>query len=314
VERRSDREVLDLILETARSDPRVRAVILSGSRADASAPRDDLQDFDVVFVVTDTASYRDDRGWISVFGEAAIVQFPDAMQDAPGRDDGGWAILMQFIDGTRIDLTLLPVEAMARFRHDGPALVLYDLDGVVCRPLFEGFSRHAYHLGPVGSGALAKLVINVAVVANRLALVEAPTFGINAGMDAEAVHRRSVATGSGTLDEAALHVHVTAVSMLEPGRCVIDAGSKVLTSDHVPPDVGPGYGLILEYPDAVIRELSEEHGAFDLSACRQRPAVGERLRVLPNHACPVSNLVDEVVQHGAGAIEAIVPVAARGKR
>jgi aminoglycoside 6-adenylyltransferase len=131
VERRGDREVLDLILETARSDPRVRAVVLSGSRADATAPPDDLQDFDVVFVVSEVASYRDDPRWISVFGEVAIVQFPDAMQDAPRRDDGGWAILMQFTDGTRIDLTLLPAEAMARFRHDGPAVVLHDPDGVV---------------------------------------------------------------------------------------------------------------------------------------------------------------------------------------
>jgi 3-hydroxyisobutyrate dehydrogenase-like beta-hydroxyacid dehydrogenase len=56
-----------------------------------------------------------------------------------------------------------------------------------CRSLFEGFSRQAYHLGPVGSGALAKLVINVAVVGNRLALAEALTFGIAAGMDPDAV-------------------------------------------------------------------------------------------------------------------------------
>lgn len=117
-----------------------------------------------------------------------------------------------------------------------------------------------------------------------------------------------------TLDECALHVHVTLISLPEPERGVIDAGSKVLTSDTVPAAMGEGYGLILEYPEAVIRSLSEEHGVVDFSACSSRPVIGERLRVLPNHVCPVSNLVDEVVLHRGGEIEAVVPVAARGKR
>ncbi|MEX2534787.1 MAG: NAD(P)-dependent oxidoreductase [Trueperaceae bacterium] len=55
------------------------------------------------------------------------------------------------------------------------------------RELFEGFSRQAYHLGPVGSGAMGKLAVNVAVVGNRLALAEALTFGISSGMDPDAL-------------------------------------------------------------------------------------------------------------------------------
>lgn len=58
-------------------------------------------------------------------------------------------------------------------------------DVAACRTLFDGFCRQAYHLGPVGSGALGKLVINVAVVGNRLALAEALTFGTQAGVDPE---------------------------------------------------------------------------------------------------------------------------------
>jgi len=126
--------------------------------------------------------------------------------------------------------------------------------------------------------------------------------------------RKSVAGGVATLEECALHVHVTLVSMPTADRGVIDAGSKVLTSDLVPASMGEGYGMILEYPDAVIRELSEEHGVVDFRACAKRPAIGDRLRVLPNHVCPVSNLVDEVVLHRGGVVEAVVPVAARGKR
>ena len=131
---RSDDDVLGLILAIARADERVRAVILSGSRADPHAPSDALRDFDVVFVVRDVESFRDDHAWFRAFGETAIVQHPDAMSDAPPRADGGFAILMQFTDGHRIDLTLLPLGAMARFRHDGPAIVPYDPDGVVPPP------------------------------------------------------------------------------------------------------------------------------------------------------------------------------------
>lgn len=126
--------------------------------------------------------------------------------------------------------------------------------------------------------------------------------------------RKSIAKGSADLNECALHIHVTLVSMPTQDRGVIDAGSKVLTSDTVPAEIGEGYGLILEYPEAVIGELSEEHGVIDFSACSTRPKIGERLRVLPNHVCPVSNLVDEVVLHRGGIIEAVLPVAARGKR
>ncbi|HET8986591.1 MAG TPA: hypothetical protein VFN03_12620, partial [Trueperaceae bacterium] len=126
--------------------------------------------------------------------------------------------------------------------------------------------------------------------------------------------RRSVGLGSATFDDVALHVHVRVVSRPERDRAVIDAGSKVLTSDTVPASLGSGYGHVLEYPEAVITELSEEHGVVDFSACAERPEVGERLRVVPNHVCPVSNLVDEVVLHRRGVVEAVTPVAARGKR
>ena len=74
-----------------------------------------------------------------------------------------------------------------------------------------------------------------------------------------------------------------------------------------------GFGRILEYPDAVIRTLSEEHGAVDLSLCARKPEIGERVRILPNHACVVSNLFDEVaLVHADGRVER-ERVAARGR-
>ncbi len=124
--------------------------------------------------------------------------------------------------------------------------------------------------------------------------------------------RNTVAAGVATLEDCALHVHVTLVSKPTEDRGVIDAGSKTLTSDLFRTGED-GYGLILEYPDAVIWQLSEEHGAVDFSACAKKPVIGERLRVVPNHVCPVSNLHDEVYAHREGVVTAVLPVAARGK-
>lgn len=122
--------------------------------------------------------------------------------------------------------------------------------------------------------------------------------------------RYQVAKGAGLLDDCALTVLATVVSRPTENRAVIDAGSKALTSDTLGLD---GFGLVLGYPDAAIRSLSEEHGVIDLSASARRPAIGERLRIVPNHACVVSNLFDEVTLISGDQVVETIPVAARGR-
>ena len=122
--------------------------------------------------------------------------------------------------------------------------------------------------------------------------------------------RSQVARGVGGFDECALTVLATVVSRPTPDRAVIDAGSKALTSDLLGME---GFGRLVEYPDAALTGLSEEHGVVDLSACATRPAIGERVRVVPNHACVVSNLFDTVTLVSGGAAVETVPVAARGR-
>ena len=51
----------------------------------------------------------------------------------------------------------------------------------------------------------------------------------------------------------------------------------------------------------------------DLSACKERPEVGEIVNVIPNQCCVVSNMVDEVYGIRDGSVEVVWPVAARGK-
>jgi D-serine deaminase-like pyridoxal phosphate-dependent protein len=112
-----------------------------------------------------------------------------------------------------------------------------------------------------------------------------------------------------------LHVHATVVSRPTPDRAILDSGSKTLSNDlHRNAERGRGrsYGLIAQYPGAVIGALSEEHAVVDLSACSARPAIGERVTVIPNHCCVVSNLHDQI--HGVrnGQVEITWRVAARG--
>ena len=125
--------------------------------------------------------------------------------------------------------------------------------------------------------------------------------------------RATVGAGAASLEECALHLHATVVSRPTEDRAVIDAGTKSLTSDLVAPSVGAGYGLILDYPDAVLERLNEEHGMLDLTRCRKKPALGERIRIVPNHVCVVSNLHDEVVMSRDGRVVDTWRVAARGR-
>ena len=125
--------------------------------------------------------------------------------------------------------------------------------------------------------------------------------------------RATVGAGAASLEECALHLHATVVSRPTKDLAVIDAGTKSLTSDLVAPSVGAGYGLILGYPDAVIDRLNEEHGMLDLARCGEKPALGERIRIVPNHVCVVSNLHDEVVMSRDGRVVDTWRVAARGK-
>ncbi len=128
---RTEHEMLDLILNTARGDARVRAVIMNGSRVNPIAPPDFFQDYDIIYIVTEKESFLADPGWIKVFGELMIMQLPDEMSDPPPEDRDYYAYLMQFADGNRIDLTLLPLGKLERLEQDSLTLVLLDKDGIL---------------------------------------------------------------------------------------------------------------------------------------------------------------------------------------
>jgi D-serine deaminase-like pyridoxal phosphate-dependent protein len=125
--------------------------------------------------------------------------------------------------------------------------------------------------------------------------------------------RACIANGSATLADCALRIRATVVSRPTAKRAILDAGSKTLTNDPAEGAEGGGHGLVVEYPEARIYALSEEHGHVDLSACGRRPEVGEVVTIVPNHACGCTNMHDEVVVHRGGRVVGVWPVAARGR-
>jgi D-serine deaminase-like pyridoxal phosphate-dependent protein len=118
-----------------------------------------------------------------------------------------------------------------------------------------------------------------------------------------------VTAGAATWDDCAMYVRATVVSLPTPDRAIIDAGSKVLTREQYYVE---NFGRVVEYPDAAVVNMSEEHGMLDLSRLAAKPKIGEVINIIPNHCCVVTNMVDEVYGLRGDSVEVVWPVAARG--
>jgi D-serine deaminase-like pyridoxal phosphate-dependent protein len=119
-----------------------------------------------------------------------------------------------------------------------------------------------------------------------------------------------VAHGDARIEDCALRVLTTVVSDAVPGQCVLDGGSKTLSSDTT---VGPGgHGLIVDRPGWHVKKLNEEHAYVDVSG-GPAPVVGEKVWVVPSHVCPAINLHDEVAYGRRGRVDGFWRVTARGR-
>lgn len=131
---RSEAEMYALILGVAEKDERIRLVGMEGSRTNKNVPKDDFQDYDVSFLVTDPRPFTGDEGWLDVFGPRVIMQKPEAMALFPPELDW-FSYLMIFRDGVKIDLSIIPVELLDKYlTSDRLLTVLMDKDGLVKTP------------------------------------------------------------------------------------------------------------------------------------------------------------------------------------
>lgn len=150
---RSEQEMFDLILNTAQEDHRIRAVFMNGSRTNPNAPRDIFQDYDIVYVVTETESFRADKGWIDIFGERLYMQYPEENGEILGFDTDikncyGW--LMQFTDGIRLDLHVQTLAyALTEIDRDKLCRILLDKEGIL--PDIPEATDEDYHVRRPGA-------------------------------------------------------------------------------------------------------------------------------------------------------------------
>ena len=124
-------------------------------------------------------------------------------------------------------------------------------------------------------------------------------------MDADYGRNLTVEGAEGSEFEHSLFVLATVMSRTADDRVIVDGGLKTFAVDS-------GLPLVADYPQAIYRGASDEHGRLSVSGAAKSIALGDRLRLIPGHCDPTVNLHDWYVGMRGNIVEAVWPVAARG--
>ncbi|MGB8455594.1 MAG: alanine racemase [Anaerocolumna sp.] len=117
-------------------------------------------------------------------------------------------------------------------------------------------------------------------------------------------------TSFATEEQCALKIIATVVCMNDENHAIIDAGSKTLTTDLC--GHHEGYGYVVGHPDIMITKLNEEHGFIE-STNLLNLRIGDKIAIIPNHACVIANLADEVYGIRNKQVDHMIRIDARGK-
>ncbi|MEZ3488196.1 MAG: aminoglycoside 6-adenylyltransferase [Lachnospiraceae bacterium] len=129
---RSETDMYHLFMKIADADDRILAVYMNGSRTNVNAPKDIFQDYDIVFVVSETQSFIEDKDWIHRFGRILYMQYPDEHPDYPNDKENIYGWLMQFDDGVRIDLHVESTShVIEHIRNDKLCRILLDKGNIL---------------------------------------------------------------------------------------------------------------------------------------------------------------------------------------
>jgi len=121
---------------------------------------------------------------------------------------------------------------------------------------------------------------------------------------------RTQIVNGGDRSRWALTVMVTVTSVRPNGVIITDGGSKTMAGDCPFPD--KTFGEILEHPELTFKSVSEEHGHL-LCTGSTTVKVGDKIRIVPNHACTCVNMHDTLTLHRGDRVEAVLPIECRGK-
>jgi len=118
--------------------------------------------------------------------------------------------------------------------------------------------------------------------------------------------------GVASVEQCALSVVCTVVSCPTDNRAIIDGGSKIFSSDmtRIP---SKGFGFFPYEPELNLEKLNEEHGIIRVPKDYRKIKIGEKLEIIPNHACVVSNLMEYLYIAKGEKIIGRWPVLCRGK-
>jgi D-serine deaminase-like pyridoxal phosphate-dependent protein len=125
---------------------------------------------------------------------------------------------------------------------------------------------------------------------------------------------QQVRLGVATESMCAARVLVTVIARPSAGRFVVDAGSKAFTSDGGDGEgsIAPGRGIVLGRPGLRLDFMSEEHGVGHIEDGGP-VEIGDRLQVIPLHACTCVNMFDIAYGVRGGVVEREIAIAGRGR-
>lgn len=196
------------------------------------------------------------------------------------------------------------------FTHEGHAHSVrdHDLAAAAARDAARRMVETAELLRSDGIG-----VTEVSIGATPTMKEAATVAGVTEARPGSYIYNDAGAVSLGIVPESrcALRVIATVMSCPAEDRAVLDCGSKVFSSDRHP--WVEGLGIVVGVEGVRLDWMNEEHGVLKLDRPSRPLRVGDRVEVIPVHACVVSNLWDEIVAVRDGSIEAAWSVRARGK-
>lgn len=200
------------------------------------------------------------------------------------------------------------------FSHDGHSYSAKDTEE--CGRIFLESQRRTLRFADLAAGkGMNPEVVSIGStpsLMNRFEILEGITElrpGTYVFMDASQAH------AIGTLDRCAATVLATVISRPTAERVIMDVGAKGLTMQERTKGIcaTPGKGTIQEFPSVHIFAVYDEHAIIYDREFREKVRIGEKLRIIPVHICPVCNLYDSATLISGDDVVEEIPILCRGK-
>lgn len=195
------------------------------------------------------------------------------------------------------------IELQGIFTHEGRIYKLPEAErAAFCREAAEKMRQIAAGIG----------VRDISVGSTPGAAPMACENGITELRPGNYVFYDSMQVGIGaSVDDCALTVLATVISRPDGSTAILDSGTKTLSGDKA--QDGSKHGIVIGDPSIVFDWCSEEHGHLDLRESKLKPVIGDRVRIIPYHACATTNMHDSLFAVRGERVEATWQVAARGR-